>query len=137
MEEEKIRLETHKEINQVFAGKLIEQKDHYAKVKLETREEMAVDSHGLIHGGFLFSAADFCAMATVNHPNVVLVTAKVKFLVPAKVGDVVYFESEMIFDDDKKQEISVIGRVNGIKIFEGLFGTVVLKKHVLKMKITD
>jgi len=136
-EEKKIELNTHKKINQNLCGKLIEQDTNYAKVKFEATPEMAVDDEGLIHGGFTFGAADFCAMATVNHPYVVLVSSKSKFLAPVKVGDVVIFESEVIFDDDKKQEIIVRGKIDDIKVYEGVFGSVVLKKHVLKLKITD
>ena len=136
-EDKKIELNTHKKINQNLCGKLIEQDTNYAKVKFEATPEMAVDDEGLVHGGFTFGAADFCAMATVNHPYVVLVSSKSKFLAPVKVGDVVIFESEVIFDDDKKQEINVTGKINDIKVYEGIFGTVVLKKHVLKLKITD
>ncbi len=136
-DEKKIELNTHKKINQALCGKLIEQDKNYAKVKFEATEEMAVDDEGLVHGGFTFGAADFCAMATINHPYVVLVSSKSKFLAPVKVGDIVIFESEVIFDDDKKQEVVVKGKINDIKVYEGVFGTVVLKKHVLKLKITD
>jgi len=135
--EHKIELNTHRKINQTLCGRLIEQKENYAKVKLEAIEEMAVDELGLIHGGFTFAAADFCAMATINHPNVVLTNSKSKFLAPVKVGDIVIFESEVIFDDDKRQEINVVGKIDDIKVYEGIFGTVVLKKHVLKLKISD
>ena len=137
IEEHKIDLNTHKKIDQTLCGKLIEQEKNYAKVKFEATEEMAVDELGLIHGGFTFGAADFCAMATINHPNVVLVSSNSKFLAPVKVGDVVIFESEVVFDDDKKQEVIVRGTIDDIKVFEGVFGTVVLKKHVLKLKISD
>jgi len=136
-ETKKTELNTHKRINQQLCGKLIELKENYAKVKFEATEEMAVDELGLIHGGFTFGAADFCAMATINHPNVVLVSSNSKFLAPVKVGDVVIFESEIVFDDDKKQEVIVRGTIDDIKVFEGVFGTVVLKKHVLKLKISD
>ena len=136
-DEKKIDLLTHKKINPNLCGKLIEQDKNYAKVKFEATEEMAVDDEGLIHGGFTFGAADFCAMATINKPTVVLVSSKSKFLAPVKVGDIVMFESEIIFDDDKKQEVVVKGKINDIKVYEGIFGTVVLKKHVLKLKITD
>jgi acyl-coenzyme A thioesterase PaaI-like protein len=135
--ENKIDLNTHKKINQNLCGKLIEQSENYAKVKFEATEDMAVDDEGLIHGGFTFGAADFCAMATINHPYVVLTNSKSKFLAPIKVGDTVIFESEVIFDDDKRQEIIVTAKINDIKVYEGIFGTVVLKKHVLKLKITD
>ena len=136
-DEKKIELHTHKKINQNLCGKLIEQEENYAKVKFEATEEMAVDEEGLVHGGFTFGAADFCAMATINHPNVVLTSSKSKFLAPVKVGDTVIFESEVIFDDDKRQEVIVRGKIDDIKVYEGIFGSVVLKKHVLKLKITD
>jgi len=135
--EHKIELNTHKKINQNLCGKLIEQSEKSAKVKLEATEDMAVDEYGLIHGGFTFAAADFCAMATINHPNIVLTNSQSKFLAPVKVGDVVIFESEVVFDDDKRQEINVIGKINDIKVYEGIFGSVILKKHVLKLKISD
>ena len=135
--EHKIELKTHKKINQKLCGKLIEQTEKSATVKLEAIEEMAVDDLGLIHSGFTFAAADFCAMATVNKPNVVLTNSKSKFLAPVKVGDTVIFTSEVIFDDDKRQEIKVIGKIDDIKVYEGIFGSVVLQKHVLKLQITD
>lgn len=50
---------------------------------------MKVDSHGLIHGGFLFGAADYASMLAVNDPNVVLASAEVRFLRPLKSGDTV------------------------------------------------
>jgi len=137
IEENKIELNTHKKINQTLCGKLIKQDKNYAQVKFEAIEEMAVDDLGLVHGGFTFAAADFCAMATINHPNVVLVSSKSKFLAPVKVGDIVIFESEVVFDDDKKQEVIVTGKIDDIKVYEGTFISVILKKHVLKLKITD
>lgn len=137
MSDEKVELKTHKEINPITNGKLIELKYNYARVLLETTQDMAVDELGLIHGGYIFGAADFCAMATINEPNVVLVSSQCKFLAPTKVGDVVEFESSIIFNEEKKQEVLIVGKIGDIKIFEGNFGTVVLPKHVLKLKITD
>jgi len=48
---------------------------------------MVVDDHKLVHGGFIFGAADYAAMAAVNDPNVVLGSAEVSFLKPSKSGD--------------------------------------------------
>lgn len=129
-------LRTHKKINQVLSGKIVELRDGYAKVSLVATEEMAADEMGLVHGGFTFSAADFAAMAAVNHPNVVLVGAKTRFLAPMKVGDEAIFEAKASHTTTKKRDVSVTAVVNGIKIFEGEFATVVLDRHVLKMSIT-
>ena len=56
-------------------------------VKLKTNEKMVADEKGLIHGGFIFSVADYSAMLAVNEPTVVLAGANVKFLKPVIVGD--------------------------------------------------
>ena len=109
-------------------------KEDYAKVILETTEEMAVDEEGLVHGGFTFSAADFCAMATVNKPYVVLVRSQSEFMAPIKVGEIVEFESEVLMKEKRKVEVKVIGKLNDIKVFEGTFSCVILDKHVLKKK---
>jgi CYTH domain-containing protein len=71
-------------------------------------------------------------MATVNEPFVVLVRSQCEFMAPVKVGDIVIFESETILKDKRKHEIKVVGILNEIKVFEGIFGCVVLDKHVLK-----
>ena len=124
-------LKTHLKFNKKF-GQLIEIGEDSAKVKLEATEEMAVDEEGLIHGGFTFGAADFCAMATVNDPFVVLVRSQCEFMAPVKIGDIVEFVSETILKEKRKYEVKVIGYLNEIKVFEGLFSCVKLDKHVLK-----
>jgi len=128
---EEIKLNTHLKFQKKF-GRLVELKEDSAKVILEATEEMAVDEEGLIHGGFTFGAADFCAMATVNEPFVVLVRSQSEFMAPVKVGDVVEFVSEVLMKEKRKQEIKVTGYLNEIKVFEGIFGCVVLDRHVLK-----
>jgi len=127
-------LNTHLKFNPKF-GRLVELNETSAKVILETTEDMAVDEEGLVHGGFTFGAADFCAMATVNEPYVVLVKAtNCEFLAPVKVGDVVEFVSEILMKEKRKVEVKVIGTLNEIKVFEGIFSCVVLDSHVLKKK---
>jgi acyl-coenzyme A thioesterase PaaI-like protein len=134
MDNVEMELHTHKKYPPKY-GKLIALKKDYAKVVLETTEDMAVDEFGLVHGGFTFSAADFCAMATVNEPYVVLVRSQSSFLAPVKTGDTVIFESEVLMKNKRKWEVKVIGKIDDIKVFEGTFGCVVLDKHVLKKKI--
>ncbi len=129
---EKIELKTHLKFNPKF-GRLIEITEEGAKVLLETTPDMAVDEEGLVHGGFTFGAADFCAMATVNEPYVVLVKAtNCEFMAPVKVGDKVEFTGEILMKEKRKVEVKVIGTLNEIKVFEGLFSCVVLDNHVLK-----
>ena len=131
---EEIKLQTHLKYNPKF-GRLKELKEDYAKVIFEPTEDMAVDEEGLVHGGFTFSAADFCAMATVNSPFVVLVRAvNVEFLAPVTIKDTVEFESEVLMKEKRKVEVKVVGNINEIKVFEGIFSCVILDKHVLTKK---
>ena len=129
---ENIELKTHLKFNPKF-GRLIEITEEGAKVLLETTPDMAVDEEGLVHGGFTFGAADFCAMASVNEPYVVLVKAtNCEFMAPVKVGDKVEFEGEIMMKEKRKVEVKVVGTLNDVKVFEGLFSCVVLDNHVLK-----
>ena len=130
--EEKIELKTHLKFNLKF-GRLIEITENGAKVILDASEDMAVDEEGLIHGGFTFGAADFCAMASVNEPFVVLVKAsKCEFMAPVKVGDTVEFIGEILMKEKRKVEVKVTGTLKEIKVFEGIFSCIILEKHVLK-----
>ncbi len=129
-----MEIKTHKKINQRLCGKPIDIKDDlYAKVVLETNEDMVADDKGLVHGGFIFGAADYCAMLTVNDPNVVLGSAEVKFLKPVKVGDVLEFEGTIKHSDGHKRLVNVIARnQEDTKVFQGDFKCYILEKHVLE-----
>ncbi|MGM0533177.1 MAG: hotdog domain-containing protein [Campylobacterota bacterium] len=128
-------LKTHLRINNGLCGQLIKIEKNEAQVELVTSEEMSVDSHHLVHGGFTFGAADFCAMAAVNDPNVVLVNSNCKFLSPVKVGDKIRFKAKQLHEESRKREINVTGYVNDVKVLEGKFMAVVLEKHVLSLKL--
>jgi len=125
-------IKTHRLIDTNLCGEPVEIKsDRYAKVRLNTTDDMKVDDKGLIHGGFIFGAADYCAMICVNHPNVVLASSHVKFLKPSKVGDVLYFEARVLKKEDRKRIVKVIGYRQDKPIFEGEFLCVITEKHVL------
>ena len=130
-------LRTHELIDSAYSGTLEELKDGIAKVTLLTNDDMRADSYGLVHGGFIFSAADFAAMAAVNHPNVVLSASTTSFLSPVKSGDKVVFTAKVRHKDGRKREVDVVGMVLDIKVFEGVFKTVVLDKHVLKLDLMN
>ncbi|MFX1339836.1 MAG: hotdog domain-containing protein [Promethearchaeota archaeon] len=116
-----IKQNTHLQINNKFSGDIIKLKQDFSKVKLQTTSEMRVDKMGLIHGGFIFCLADFAAMVAINHPNVVLGGANVKFLKPVKVGDVLTAEAQVSNIEGKKSVVHVnINRLDDI-VFSGEF----------------
>lgn len=130
-------LKTHELINGAYSGDLDEIKEGYAKVTLITTEDMRVDTYGLVHGGFIFSAADFAAMAAVNDSKVVLVAANCEFLSPVRVGDEVVFTARVRHKDGRKREVQVIGKMLDIKVFKATMKTVILEKHVLKLDLMN
>lgn len=128
-------LNTHERINTVYSGEIMKMEAGYAKVMLETIEAMRADELGLVHGGFIFSAADFAAMAAVNEPNVVLASCNCLFLAPVRVGDSVTFEATEHQKEGRKRNVTVRGFVHEIKVFEGEFKTVVTERHVLRLDL--
>jgi uncharacterized protein (TIGR00369 family) len=122
---------THEMIDKELCGRPLLIEDNYSKVELKTTRRMAVDVTGLVHGGFVFGLADYSAMIAVNHPNVVLGAAEVKFLKPVKSGVVIIAEARVKEKEGKKQSVSVTVRDGDIEVFKGMFTCFTLDKHVL------
>ena len=124
-------ISTHNGIDFSLCGKpLLVEKD-LSRVELTTSEQMKVDQTGLVHGGFIFGLADYAAMIAVNHPNVVLGAAEVKFLKPVRAGETVTAEAKVENKEGKKQSVAVSVLRADETVFEGTFTCFVLEKHVL------
>ena len=136
-EENKVYINTHERINQDLNGEVIVMEAGYVEVRLTTTSEMVADDIGLIHGGFIFSAADYAAMLAVNERNVVLVGSDCQFLSPVKFHDVVDVIARVRHKEGRKRNVHVEAFVLDIKVFEGEFKTVVTEKHILKLHLID
>jgi acyl-CoA thioesterase len=128
---------THQKINRDLCGEIEKMDVGYVESKLTTTVDMVADNMDLIHGGFIFSAADFAAMLAVNERNVVLVACDSQFLSPVKLGDNVTFKAKVRHKEGRKRNIHVVGLVGDIKIFEAEFKTVVTERHVLKLHLHE
>lgn len=126
-----MQLRTHLKIDQELSGTPIEVGEGYAVVELKTKENMRADEKNLVHGGFIFSLADYCAMLTVNEPTVVLASAKVDFKKPVVVGDTLRAEGRLLRTEGKKRWVEVKVYRNQDLVFFGEFLCVVPDKHVL------
>ena len=126
-------LKTHLAINQSLCGQLVSIDEGIAIVNINTTSEMVVDDHKLVHGGFIFGAADYAAMAAVNDPNVVLGSAEVKFLKPSKSGDSVILKAKVTEANGRRRRVDVEGVDEaGTIIFSGSFTCFVLEKYVFE-----
>lgn len=127
-----MEVKTHLQAHQPLLGTPIEVIDgEKAIVKLVAIENMVVDNHGLVHGGFTFGLADYAAMLAVNDPNVVIGGADVSFVAPVKRGDVMIAEAKVSETRNKKRIVSVMVNVRDKTVFRGELTCFVLEKHVL------
>jgi acyl-CoA thioesterase len=136
-EDNTIYLNTHESINQDLCGEIHKLELGYVEVELVTTEDMVADDMGLIHGGFVFGAADYAAMAAVNERNVVLVASECQFLSPVKLGDVVKIIAKVRHKEGRKRNVEVEAFVTEVKVFSGLFKTVITERHVLKLNLLE
>ncbi|CAA6803157.1 MAG: Hot dog fold protein HP0420 / Methylthioribose-1-phosphate isomerase (EC [uncultured Sulfurovum sp.] len=126
-----MELNTHLNISTSLCGKVVKLAEGYAEVLLHTTNQMRADTQGLVHGGFVFGAADFAAMSAVNDPHVVLGSSTSKFLAPLRVSDVVLLKAKVVAEKGKKREVAVEAFVKDKLVFEGSFVTFVLDSHIL------
>jgi len=137
LNDDEILIHTHEKINSELCGKIEKLEKESLELRLKTIPEMLADSKGLIHGGFIFSAADYAAMALVNERNVVLVASNAQFLSPVRLGDEVHFTATVRHKEGRKRNVHVTAHVLDIKVFEGEFKTVITDRHVLKLNLLE
>ncbi len=126
-----MNVQTHHGIDRRLCGEPTAIEADRAVVALTATAEMAADDRGLVHGGFVFGAADYAAMLAVNHPNVVLGSAEVRFLAPVVVGEVVVATATVAERAGRKQRVEVSAAVGDRAVFSGVLTTFVLDAHVL------
>ena len=128
---ESSEVRTHLGIDPRWSGRVLRVAPGACEVELVLLDEMAADASGLVHGGFVFSAADHCAMCTVNHPNVVLARSELRFLRPSRVGTTLRFAGRIVEPSDRRPVVHVeASDAQGI-VFEGQFHCAIPARHVL------
>lgn len=126
-----MEIRTHESISHTFCGIPESISPGSAAVRMTTTQEMAADTTGLVHGGFIFGLADHAAMLAVNHPNVVLGQSNCRFLKPVVVGEEVEARSLITETNGKKREVQVSVTSDKGEVFTGTFICFVPERHVL------
>ncbi|MBR8462038.1 PaaI family thioesterase [Campylobacter sp. faydin G-140] len=103
---------------------------NHAKTRFYTIADMVSDSEGLVHSGFVYSAANYAALLAINEEFCVTISSRINFFAPVKLGDIVDFDATARFEESRKREVRVVGKCKDIKIFEGIFQLVVLDEHI-------
>ncbi|MEO9229795.1 MAG: PaaI family thioesterase [Devosia sp.] len=126
------QIRTHQDIDESLSGRVKELADGRCSVEFEASPSMRADATGLVHGGFLFGAADYAAMLAVNEPTVVLTSATVQFMKPCCVGQRVEVHAKVIGEHPRKPVVQAVALdSSGAEIFRGTFNCAVLSRHVL------
>jgi uncharacterized protein (TIGR00369 family) len=126
-----MNIKTHQAIDQALCGQPIMVEDGHSRVSLVATQSMVADSTGLVHGGFIFGLADYAAMIAVNHPNVVLGSADVKFLKPVCLNDTVVADARVEEIQGKKHWVAVSVTKAEEVVFQGMFTCFALDRHVI------
>ena len=126
-----VQANTHLTTSKQWVGNPIELSEGKAIVELETQEDMAVDKHQLVHGGFIFGLADYAAMLAINHPNVVLGGSSNRFLKPVVAGEKVCATAVLAREEGKKKIVEVKVERGEDTVFTGEFICFIPEKHVL------
>ena len=122
---------THLTVDPRLVGEALEVTEGTSRVALVTLRQMAVDERGLVHGGFVFGLADYASMLAVNHPNVVLAGAEVRFIKPVAVGDRLVAEAHELEVKGRQHRVDVVVSRDGEAVMAGELVCVVLDRHVL------
>ncbi|MGM0577978.1 MAG: thioesterase, FlK family [Myxococcota bacterium] len=123
---------THLGIHRGLCGEPVDLSEGEATTRFAATEDMAVDDHGLVHGGFIYGLADHAAMLAVNEPLVVLGSSEVRFLAPVKVGDTVTAHARRVEQKGRKHVLEVTARVHDRDVLRGRMTAVVPDRHVLE-----
>lgn len=127
-----MQINTHESIDRSLCGEPVLVEDGMSEVRMVCDERMAADGSGLVHGGFIFGLADYAAMLSVNHPNVVLGGAETRFLKPSRVGDVLLAKAKDETPQERKHSVTVEVFCGDEIVFSGSFTCFVTKQHVLE-----
>jgi uncharacterized protein (TIGR00369 family) len=126
-----MQIATHQMIEHSLSGTPLETGPDFSRVVLVAAQCMAADATGLVHGGFIFSLADYAAMIAVNHPNTVLGSAEARFLKPVRVGERLIAEAAVEQRLEKKILVRVSVQRDGEAVFNGMFTCFAPARHVL------
>jgi acyl-coenzyme A thioesterase PaaI-like protein len=121
---------THPSIDASLCGEIVSLAPGRAEVALTTDSRMAADPRGLVHGGFVFGAADYAAMLAVNDPHVVLGSAQISFTAPVRVGETVHVRATLVAEKGRKREVEVEATVGPTRVVQATFTCFVLDQHV-------
>ncbi|RMH18901.1 MAG: thioesterase [Acidobacteria bacterium] len=127
---------THLALDPTLSGRPVELAAGRAVVELDAGPRMAADDRGLVHGGFVFSLADHAAMLAINHPNVVLGSASVRFLRPVVVGDRLHASARRRRQEGKKEIVEVEVKRGDEVVMSGEFTCFIPPRHVLDRRPT-
>jgi uncharacterized protein (TIGR00369 family) len=132
-----VDIRTHHAIDRELCGTPEALAEDTATVSLVTTLRMAVDDHGLVHGGFVFGLCDHAAMLAINEPTVVLGAADLRFLAPVRAGQRVVATARVVERPAKKILVDVEAIADETVVLSGRLTCFVPPRHVLAPNLEE
>ncbi|NLK07628.1 MAG: transcription factor FapR [Firmicutes bacterium] len=88
---------------------------------LETTEDMGFSKTGVIRGHHIFAQANSLAVALIEHPTVLTVSADIRFRRPVYIGETIFSQANVKEVKGNRILIEVVSKVGGKTVFNGNF----------------
>ncbi len=134
---DEIRVRTHTELDPNHIGHVDKLKEDESYTTLTTSKMMHADMEQLVHSGYIGSSAEYAALIAVNEPNAMVYSIEAKYYACARVGDDVTFHATVKHSEGRKRDVTVVGKIHSIKIYEAHIIVVIPEYHPLKIKLLD
>jgi hypothetical protein len=118
-----------------YYGDLVYIKHSKACIHFTPDKSMAIDNYDMIHSGFTDSAGQFCALASVNHPNAIISQTTTEFLSPIKLGMTIVLTAKSSYHNLSRRNVKVIGTYSDMIVYESSVEILLLDEHIFEAAI--
>lgn len=136
-EEAASKLNTHVELDSLYVGVIEELSIGGAKTNFISSEFMKVDGQNMLFSGFVNAAAEYAAVCAVNDENTMVTKVKTIYFAPVRLGEEIHFEALVKHHESRKQDVTVIGYIEKIKVYKAVITVVITEYHPLQIKLMD
>ena len=132
-----IKILTHTELDPTYVGNIEEISTEVCTTSLVTAAFMVADAERMVHSGFIGSAAEYAALLVVNEANGMIYSVSSQYFACARVGDEIKYKATVKHSDSRKREVTVVAKIDAIKIYEGKITIIIPEYHPLKIHLLD
>jgi acyl-CoA thioesterase len=135
--DDELRVRTHTELDPNQVGHVDHLNPDESRITLTTSRSMHADMENLVHSGYIGSSAEYAALIAVNEPNAMIYSVSSQYFACARVGDDVSYKATVKHSEGRKRDVTVVGKIESIKVYEAHIVVIIPEYHPLKIKLLD